>query len=371
MLIPCRGGREKWIQVESVERDRGSRNRIIAALVLALAVIFLLLPGGCGSKTSHPASLRIGVVLYDSSDTFLGAMMDDFQAYASEEKKKQDFGISVSVRDAKNSQSHEDDQVNDLLDDGYNLLCVNLVDRTVPSNIINAAKEKNVPVIFFNREPVKEDLKLWDKLYYVGMQSDQAGQMQGELAADYIRSHDSVDKNHDGKIQYVMLEGQPGHQDAIIRSDNVVRTLQSEGIVLDKESYQIANWNRSQAQTKMIQLFGTYGNQIELVLSNNDDMALGAIDAYDKLNITEANRPVIFGIDGTDDGLKAVADGELAGTVYNNKEGMAKDMLKMAVALYKGDDLKKFDLTDGIYKLLPYQKVTADNLREFLNRGVS
>ena len=69
-----------------------------------------------------------------------------------------------------------------------------------------------------------------------------------------------------------------------------------------------------------MQMIGQHSNEIELVLANNDDMALGAIDAYAKLNITESAIPVFFGIDGTDAGLKAVMDAKLAGTVYNDQE---------------------------------------------------
>ena len=90
-----------------------------------------------------------------------------------------------------------------------------------------------------------------------------------------------------------------GHQDAIIRTESVAESLKEQGIALEKLSYQIANWNRVQAQNRMIQLIGQYNNRMEVVLANNDAMALGAMDAYEKLGYTETNRPVFFGIDGT------------------------------------------------------------------------
>lgn len=123
--------------------------------------------------------------------------------------------------------------------------------------------------------------------------------MQGELAADVIKTGGIADRNKDGKIQFVILEGESGHQDAIIRTKNAVDTLKKQGIVLEKLCCSIANWNRAQAQNRMMQIIGQYQNKIELVLANNDDMALGAIDAYKKLNYTESARPVFLGIDGT------------------------------------------------------------------------
>src|SRR5699024_7995307 len=150
------------------------------------------------------------------------------------------------------------------------------------------AREQEVPVIFFNREPVAEDMLQWDRIYYVGADAKQSGVMQGELAADVIQGDSSIDRNRDGKIQYVVLEGEAGHQDAIIRTENAVDTLRKKGIQLEKLSYGIANWNRAQAQTRMMQIISEHPNKIELVLANNDDMALGALDAYEKLNVTES-----------------------------------------------------------------------------------
>ena len=75
--------------------------------------------------------------------------------------------------------------------------------------------------------------------------------MQGQLAAAYIKEHPDVDRNHDGKIQYVILEGEMGHQDAIIRTESVAESLKEQGIALEKLSYKIANWNRVQAQNRI------------------------------------------------------------------------------------------------------------------------
>ena len=191
--------------------------------------------------------------------------------------------------------------------------------------------------------------------------------MQEEMAADLIRENSQIDRNKDGKIQYVVLEGEPGHQDAIVRTESAVDTLKNNGIELEKLSYGIANWNRAQAQNRMEQMIGQYKNKIELVLANNDDMALGAIDAYKKLGYTEANFPVFFGIDGTDVGLKAVMDSELAGTVYNDKEGQAGAMAKLAVALVSGEGMEDIEFEDDKYIYMSYFKITSDNVSSYVD----
>ena len=254
----------------------------------------------------------------------------------------------------------------ELINAGCNVLCVNLVDRADPSEIIDVAKEHDVPIIFFNREPVAEDMRQWDRLYYVGADAKQSGVLQGELAVEMIRQNSQIDHNKDGKIQYVVLEGEAGHQDAIIRTENVVDTLNKNGIELEKLSYQIANWNRAQAQNRMEQMLGQYKNKIELVLANNDDMALGALDAYKNLNYTEALLPVFIGIDGTDMGLKAVEDSSMAGTVYNDKEGQARAIAKLSAALVIGKEAEEIKFTNENYIYLPYSKVTKENVHEYL-----
>ena len=317
-------------------------------------------------QLSGEDKVRVGVAYYNQSDTFLNELIacfkEELQSFESD-----DLEVTVTVRDAAGSQRTQDDQVKEMLDAGCNVLCVNLVDRADPSEIIDLAKERDIPIIFFNREPVAEDLMQQDGLYYVGAEAEESGIMQGELAVDAIRQNDRIDRNKDGKIQYVVLEGEAGHQDAIIRTENAVETLKSNGIALEKLSYQIANWNRAQAQNRMEQMIGQYQNKIELVLANNDDMALGAMDAYRKLNYTESALPVFFGIDGTDVGLQAVRDGKMAGTVYNDKEGQAEAMAKLAVAAATGEGMEDIEFENEKYIYLPYQKVTPDQIDEFLD----
>ncbi len=332
-----------------------------------LGSIFFLC--ACGEEQPDvPDKSYIGVAYYNQSDTFLNELLDSFKEQL-KEMQNEDMETVVMVRDAAGVQRTQDDQVKELINAGCDVLCVNLVDRADPSEIIDLARDHDVPIIFFNREPVAEDLMQWDRLFYVGADAEESGAMQGELAAETIKTNDQADKNRDGKIQYVVLEGEAGHQDAIIRTETVVKTLAESGIELEKLSYQIANWNRAQAENRMEQLIGQYSNQIELVLANNDDMALGAMDAYKKLNYTEAALPLFFGIDGTDAGLKAVVDSELAGTVYNDKEGQAKAMAKLCWALITGEGMEELDFQKERCIYLPYAEVTSENVDEFLARS--
>ena len=333
-----------------------------------LVCCVLLCLTGCGSnKEAQRSVLRVGVVLYTQDDPFINALTDclkeDLEDYETDSLK-----IIMTVRDGKNDQKLQDEVVEEILDAGCDILVVDLVDRTEPSNIIKMAKNENIPVIFFNREPVREDLMQWDKLYYVGGDARQSGTMQGEIAADYLKAHPGADKNQDGKIQYVLLEGEAGHQDAISRTDCSVKTLIENGIELEKLSYQFADWNRGQAENRMSQLIDHYGTEIELVISNNDEMALGAVEAYKNAGYSQEQRPVIFGIDGLEDALEAVKEGTMQGTVYNDNVDQAGEIARLAVDLFKGNDISKHKLKDGRYYMSLYQKVETGNVDEFLEK---
>lgn len=323
---------------------------------------------GCGSslETQSSKSIKIGVTLYNQYDTFVSQLMEDFNEYAVAKEELNHIAINIEVYNASDSQSTQNDQVKEMLSDGCDVICVNLVDRTEPTTIIDMAEKEDVPVIFFNRELVAEDLERWDQLYYVGAKAFESGIMQGEIAADTFKTHPEVDKNGDGIFQYIVLEGEAGHQDAIVRTEYSVSTLVDNGVGVEKLGYAIANWNRAQAQTKMTQILAEFGEDIELVLANNDDMALGAIDALKASGYERELWPVVVGIDGTDVGLEAVANEEMVGTVYNDKEGQAEAMLDLAYALAVGDDLMELDLEDNKYIRLSYEKVGADDVEEYM-----
>lgn len=158
--------------------NRKKIRKIIACICILVVMMSLV---SCDNrKNQKDRTLRVGVVTYTPDDPFINAMTDilkeDLKALEASDMK-----VIVSVRSGDNSQQEQDEVVEEMIDAGCDVLCVNLVDRTAPSNIIRLARQNNIPVIFFNREPVREDLLQWDKLYYVGCDAAQSGEMQGRL----------------------------------------------------------------------------------------------------------------------------------------------------------------------------------------------
>ena len=343
------------------------KKRRVAVLLSATIGSAVLVLSGCSGKSDQTEkTLRVGVITYTQDDPFINGLTDELKAQlkAMENKERR---IIVSTKSGNDDQQEQNEKVEEMIDAGCDVLCINLVDRTAPSRIIRMARNEDIPVIFFNREPVREDLMQWEKLYYVGCDAEQSGIMQGEIAEEYIKSHPEVDKNQDGKIQYVLLEGEAGHQDAISRTEYSVKTLMKNDVILEKLSYQLADWNRGQAENRMNRLISQYGKEIELVISNNDEMALGAVEAYRTVGYAREDWPVVFGIDGLEDALKAVKAGEMQGSILNDRVDQAKEMAKMAVKLFEGEDFDQENLKEDRYYFSEYQKVDSSNIDEYLS----
>ena len=334
------------------------------ALLLALALAWTL--AGCGSPAGQePDTLRLGVALYSQDDTFIASLTQELERMVQEAEVAQGRKINISVVDGANNQTTQMEQVDRFLDRGYDVLLVNIVDRTAAAVLIDKAEAAGVPVIFFNRQPVAEDIDYRERVYYVGARAEESGALQGKLVLDAWRDEVlGLDRNGDGVLQYVMLEGEPGHQDSLLRTEWSVKTLTDAGVAVEKLDGDAANWNRGQAAAKMAQWLDEFGDGIEVVFSNNDDMALGAIDA---IRAQEGFGALVVGVDGTAPALEAVASGELYGTILNNGKGIAKAMLDLALALADGlDPAQAVDLENGHYVWLPYQTIDGWNLDQFL-----
>ena len=329
---------------------------------MLLAALVLL--SGCGGRKDD--SLRIGTALYTQDDTFISTVAQNLEWMVREAESGTGNKITLFTADGKSSQSTQMDQVDRFLARGCDVLFVNLVDRTAAAVIADKAEAEGVPLIFFNRQPVAEDIQRWDRIYYVGADARESGELQGKLVLDAWRAdRETLDRSGDGILQYVMLEGEPGHQDSLLRTEYAVKAVTDGGVEVEKLANETANWNRAQAAARTAQWLEEFGEGIEVIFANNDDMALGAIDA---LADTPRDRwPLIVGVDATAPALEAVAAGQLYGTVHNDGRGQAQAMMDLALALWEGEE-PAVELVEGHYIWLPYRAVTRENLEEFLEQ---
>jgi methyl-galactoside transport system substrate-binding protein len=323
-----------------------------------LSVAALALATGLAAQTP-----KMGTAIYKFDDTFMSyvrnSIMDNAKGKA-----------SIEMVDSQNAQPTQNDQVDQFLAKKMAAIMINPVDRTAAAAIVDKAKAKNTPVVFFNREPMPADMKKWDKVYYVGAKAEQSGLMQGQIAVDYFKAHKDAMKSKDGVIHYVMLKGEPGHQDAELRTTYSVKAITDAGFKVDKLAEDTAMWDRPKAVEKMKAFLAKFGDKIDLVLANNDDMALGAIEAlkqegYNTAPNSKKYIPVV-GVDATAPALQALEQGTLLGTVLNDAKNQGKATFDIAYALATGKSAESAGWKlDGQYCWVPYQKVTLANYKQF------
>ena len=314
----------------------------------AILFLFLCLPG-CQERRQEEDALRIGVTVYKGEDTYISNMTQALQESVDAWCAKTGERIYVSISDAQESQNTQNEQIDRFLSLDYDVLCVNLVDRTDASRVVDKVREADVPVVFFNREPVQEDIASWDKVYYVGSDARQSAQLQAQIVLDlWESSPTSLDKNGDGILQSMMLEGESRHQDAVIRTEVSVQTLRDAGVSLERVESGIANWDRNQAAALTEDALIRHP-EIELILCNNDDMALGAADAAERLGLDFSN---IVGIDGIPQGLEAIDQGRLLGTVVMDYSAHGEAIFRLARALALGASPEEItDFADRIIRI--------------------
>ena len=324
--------------------------------IIGLLLTMCMLLNACGGtgREEPKTSIRIGISLYRGDDTFINNIRSILEEKAKEYEQENGIKVTLDIQDAKGSQNTQNNQVERFISLGCDVLCINPVDRMDASVMIDRAMNAQVPVVFFNRQPVEEDMNRWDQLYYIGVDAKETAMLQGQMVVDLYREQPSaVDRNGDGVVSYVLLEGESSHQDSLIRTEWSIRTLKDGGVPIEKITGGIANWERSQASALMEQWVGSYPDTIELVVSNNDDMALGALDALERAGVTGVN---VVGIDGTTPGIEALESGKLLGTVSSNKEIYGSAVMGLAISKALGEaEPKEYPLSNGHYYWTPQE----------------
>ena len=324
---------------------------------LLCAALALLLLGAPALAEELPA---FGVCIYDGTDTFMASLRLHLETYAHGKAR-------LTVYDSRNDQNLQNDQVEGMLEAGADVLIINPVDRLAAGYLIEKARKRQTPVLSVNKEPLLEDLLLYEHAFYVGADGAQSGKLSGEILAEYFLAHPEADKNGDGTVQYVLIKGEPGHQDAELRTQNALKPLQEAGFRVEKLQEDTGMWRRQLAQEKMAGFLLAWGDQIECVISNNDEMALGAINALKAAGYFSGGRfmPVV-GVDAISPAIEALRQGSLLGTVFNDGERQAMAAVDLAILLARGEEISadtySYPITDERFVWIPYQRITREDL---------
>ena len=328
------------------------KKTVLSAVALAVGL-------GVAASVAQAAD-RIGVTIYKYDDNFMSLMRKEINKEAEQFKD-----IELLMNDSQNAQAVQNDQVDGLISKGVKALAINLVDPAAAPTIIGKAKPDDIPVVFFNKDPGAKAIGSYEHAYYVGTDPKESGLIQGSLIAKHWQANPAYDLNKDGKIQYVLLKGEPGHPDAEARTKFVIEELNNKGIQTEQLFIDTGMWDAALAKDKMdAWLSSSKANQIEVIIANNDGMAMGALEATK----AHGKKLPIFGVDALPEVLQLIKKGEIAGTVLNDGVNQGKAVVQLSNNLAKGNPATegtKWQLKDRVVRI-PYVGVDADNLNEFL-----
>ena len=301
---------------------------------------------------SVPAGGTVGVCIDKFDDAFMTTYRNALT------KILEDKGYTVTCVDGNNDQAKQTEQINTFITQGVDALIVNPVMTSAADSIIAAVKDADIPTVLINREPTAEQMAAYDKLVYVGCDARQSGTMQGELILD---TETKGDINGDGVVKYIMIQGDPENVDAQYRTEFSVKALEDAGVKVEQLDLQRGDWDRNKGQEIAQTDLAKFGDDIEVVFCNNDDMAIGALQAIQAAGRTVNKDIYLVGVDALDAALNEVSNGNMTGTVLNDAEGQASQAVVCMEELLGGKTYAEGE--QSVY--VDYVKVTPENVSEF------
>ncbi|MCA8880307.1 MAG: sugar ABC transporter substrate-binding protein [Rhodobacteraceae bacterium] len=299
------------------------------------------------SITGAASAENIGVSMALFDDNFLTVLRNGMI----EQTKAMD-GVDIQVEDAQNDVAKQLDQINNFVASGVSAIVVNPVDTSATQAMTDAAEAAKVPLVFVNRQPANLD-SLPDDQAFVGSDERESGALETKEVCRQLAEAGKSDANI-----YIMM-GELSNQAAVQRTQDIQDVVDAGecGVTLNVIDKQSANWSRNEAQDLMTNWLST-GQPFDALISNNDEMAIGAIQAMKAAGVN-MDDVIVAGIDATQDALLSMAAGELDVTVFQDAAGQGAGALDAALKLAKGEEVDQ-----TVY--IPFQLVTPANMKEFV-----
>ncbi|WP_438755089.1 sugar ABC transporter substrate-binding protein [Pararhizobium sp. O133] len=291
------------------------------------------------STAAHAETVGVSMAKFD--DNFLTVLRNGMQDYA-----KTLDGVTLQVEDAQNDVAKQQSQIQNFIAAGVDAIIVNPVDTDATAAMSKIAEEAKIPLVYVNREPVNIDT-LPDNQAFVASNEADSGTLETKEVCRLLG----------GKGKVVVMMGELSNQAARMRTKDVhdvIATDECKGLEIVEE--QTANWSRTEG-ADLVTNWLSAGTEFDAVIANNDEMAIGAIQAL-KAAGKDMSKVVIGGVDATQDALAAMAAGDLDVTVFQNAAGQGQGALDAALKLAKGEKIEK-----KVY--VPFELVTPENLKDY------
>ncbi len=327
------------------------------SLLFVLALVFVL---ACALPVAAE-TYKVGVAIYQFDDNFMTLYRNELESYM-KSLETDDVKYDITIVDGKNDMAEQSNQIDNFITQGMDVIILNLVQTSSADAIIDKIVAQEIPLILINREPLGDN---GDESYagildnatvcYVGADARQSGTFQGKIVAD-LENHGDI--NGDGKISYIMIEGDPENIDAQYRTEFSVKALVDAGYEVEELDDQVGNWAQAKGQELCANALSKYGDAIEVVFCNNDAMALGAAAAIQAAGRTVGTDIYLLGVDALAECVEMVANGEMTGTVLNDHVGQSHAAVDAAISALNGEELQNYYWVD-------YVMVTAANAADF------
>ena len=311
------------------------------------------------AATTDVADKKVGISIYKFDDNFMTLYRTELVRYLTE-----DLGFkaeNVVVQDGKGDQAEQTNQIQNFITQKYDVLILNLVQASSAPEITDMCKEAGIPVVYINREPDAAEEERWESAglnaTYVGCDARQSGTYQGE---EILETANKGDINGDGKVSYIMIQGDPENVDAQYRTEFSVKALTDAGMEVEELLKQRGDWDQAKAQQIAQDALNQYGDKIEVIFCNNDAMALGALQAIEAAGRKVNEDIYLVGVDALTEAVQNVIDGKQTGTVFNNHFAQAQAASDIAVKFLSGEKVDAVNMVN-------YEKVTKDNAQEILD----
>ncbi|HMM62614.1 MAG TPA: sugar ABC transporter substrate-binding protein [Mesorhizobium sp.] len=297
--------------------------------------------------SAFAANIGVSMALFD--DNFLTVLRNGMIDYA-----KTLDGVTLQVEDAQNDVAKQQSQVQNFIASGVDAIIVNPVDTDATVALSKIAGDAGIPLVYVNREPVNVN-ELPAKQAFVASDERESGTLETQEVCRLLKEAGKTEAN------IVVMMGELSNQAARQRTQDVhdvIATPECSFMKIVEE--QTANWQRTQASDLMTNWLSA-GVQFDAVVSNNDEMAIGAIQAL-KAAGKDTTKEIIGGVDATQDALAAMKAGDLKVTVFQDAAGQGKGAVDTALQIAKGD---KVDTK--VY--IPFKLVTPANVDEYLSKN--
>ena len=317
-------------------------------LPMLLTVFISIWLSGCGNENqTGNSNTKIYYTAIESGSYYEGwASQLQEQAAA--------YGMSLDAGYAENSVETQNAQIKQAAANGYNVLMCGLVSPDTVTEI--KASADNLPIVFINNAPEEEQLEQ-DRYIYVASDEYMAGQYQAEYILEQLGGRE--------EINIAVLKGPKGASGTVGRTNGLKQTLKASGKKINYVFEDYADWNTDKAQ-ELIELFLKTGKTLDCVAANNDDMALGALAAFEKAGMNTES--ILFlGVDASAAGCQAIAAGRMDFTVYQPMSSQIQAAVQAAQKLASKQSIKEIEgaSQDGKYILLPFEKVDRGNVAQY------